>query len=206
MKSPTELFKEAEKFCLANGFGKEIEWCENRPPFNAVTAQVFLAEYAWVVYNSGMKNSVIAAKWEDLRRAFLWFDYKEICAYSDAVREKALNIFGNKAKVDAVIKMAKKMGSTPTHFKYMKELIQKDPLTELIKFPFIGPTTKYHLARNLGFDFIKPDRHLVRLAKKYNMSPEELCNQIHKETGRRLGVIDVILWRFCEQRGQTRFE
>jgi len=36
------------------------------------------------------------------------------------------------------------------------------------------------------------------------MHPFEFCDIIRKETGRRLGVIDVILWRFMEQQGQSR--
>ena len=204
MKSPTELFQEAEKFCRENGFGKEIEWCENRPPFQDVTAHTFLCEYAWVVYNSGMKNSVIEAKWSDIRSAFLYFDHYKISRYPDNFRKRVLAVFGNYAKVNAVIAMATKLSSSTSYFHEIKQKIQKDPLMELEKFPFIGPVTKYHLARNLGFDFIKPDRHLVRLAKKYSMTPFEFAEVIRKETGRKLGVIDVILWRFCEQKGQAR--
>lgn len=202
--SPVELFKKAEALCLANGFDKEIDWCEDRPSFDSVNARTFLVEYAWVVYNSGMKNSVIEAKWNDIRSAFEFFDYYEISRHPDAFQKRVLAVFANTAKVNAVIMMATKLASSTSYFENLKQQIQKDPLTELDKLHYIGSVTKYHLARNLGFDFIKPDRHLVRLAEKYNMTPFEFCDIIHKETRRRLGVIDVILWRYCEQAGQMK--
>ena len=37
---------------------------------------------------------------------------------------------------------------------------------------------KFHLARNLGLDFAKPDRHLQRIAQSYNTTPQELCEHI----------------------------
>ena len=204
IKAPTELFRDAKKFCLEHGFEDEIEQCEHREPFCTVTKSRFLAQYAYVIFNSGMKNSVIEAKWKEICKAFLWFNADEIKSYQAAVREKALSVFGNKAKVNAIIKMANHIELTPTFFNALKERIQKNPLDELEKFPFIAKVTKYHLARNLGFDYVKPDRHLVRLAEKYGMTPFELCKIIQKETGEKLGVIDVILWRYCEQQGQTQ--
>lgn len=202
MMKPLELFEEAEALCINKGFKKEIEWCDKRPTFDSVNARTFLVEYAWVVYNSGMKNSVIEAKWKDIRSAFEFFDYYEISRHPDSFRKRVLAVFGNTAKVSAVIDMAIKLASSLEAFDDLKKQIQKDPLNELDKLHFIGPVTKYHLARNLGFDYVKPDRHLVRLAEKYNMTPFELCDIIHQKTGRRLGTIDVILWRYCEQSGQ----
>lgn len=202
MKSPTELFMEAEQFLCLNGFGEEIIWCENRPPFEKMDQRAFLCEYAFVVYNSGMKYSVIHGKWVLLTDAFHLFVPHMIVSFEKEVREKVLTIFGHKQKVEAVIIVAKKI--VKEGFEHIRSLIIENPLKYLESLPFIGPVTKYHLARNIGFDFVKPDRHLVRLAEKYNMSPEELCNQIHKETRRRLGVIDVVLWRFMEQHGQQK--
>lgn len=200
--NPVEVFRKAEQFVRRNGFASEIDWCDNRPSFADIDERRFLTEYAWVVFNSGMRNKVIEDKWVSLTSAFQLFIPFMVSRFSEQVREKALAIFGNHKKVDAVIKTAKKIVQEGFE-KSMREQIKEKPLEYLETFPFIGPVTKYHLARNLGFDFIKPDRHLVRLASKFNMSPFELCQQIHDKTGRRLGTIDVILWRYCEQKGQT---
>ena len=203
MKNTLELFNEAEKLVRRNGFGEEIDWCDNRPSFDDVDERRFLTEYAWVVFNSGMSNRVIQAKWVLLTEAFHMFIPFMVSRFSKKVREKALSIFGNKRKVDAVITMAKKIVDEGFE-KSMRRKIEHLTLDYLDSLPMIGEVTKYHLARNLGFDYVKPDRHLVKLASQYKLTPFELCYRIHRETGRRIGTIDVILWRYCEQRGQTK--
>lgn len=65
-------------------------------------------------------------------------------------------------------------------------------------FPFIGPTTSYHFAKNIGLDVVKPDRHLLRLCKAAGFSsPNEMCQAISAITGDRLAVIDIVLWRYA---------
>lgn len=201
MDSPIALFRKAEKFLRENGFEKEIEYCEHRQTIEQMLDCDILREYAWVVFNSGMSNAVIEAKWQGLCEAFHWFNLKLILDEQDAVRSDALKLFGHYKKVDAVIEMAKKLWNEGLHF---KASVRQDPLTTLKALSYIGDITKYHLARNLGFDYVKPDRHLMRLADRYGMTPFELCGLLHKETNMRLGTIDLILWRFCEQKGQTK--
>ena len=203
MKSPVEVFEEAERFCRHNGFGQEIDWCDRRISFDAMDEQRFLLEYAWVVFNSGMSNRVIRQKWSKLRLSFIDFQPQKIVQDEESVRDCALMAFGNKKKVKAVIDMAKRLW-LGNYYIDIYEKVNENPLEFLKTLPFIGDVTKYHLARNLGFDYVKPDRHLVRLASKYGMTAHEFCQIIHEKTGRRLGTIDVILWRFCEQRGQTK--
>lgn len=71
----------------------------------------------------------------------------------------------------------------------------KDKLEYLKTLPFIGEITKYHLAKNLGENVVKPDRHLVRIANNYNTTPYELCEKLSKETSYRIATIDLIIWR-----------
>ena len=195
------FFNKAERFVRSNGFAWEIDACDRRPSFHTFTDQQFLREYAWVVFNSGMKNRIVMQRWDALSKAFRFFDVHRIQCAHPAVLKEALNIFGNYAKVNAVLEVAREVEAK---WLYIKERILQDPLPVLDGFPFIGPVTKFHLARNLGFDYIKPDRHLVRLGLKFNMTAVEFCEAIHQETGRRLGTVDVILWRYCEQNGQLR--
>ena len=203
MHKVVDLFKEAEKLVRENGFGWEIDWCDRRMPFDDVDEQRFLHEYAWVVFNSGMSNRVIRAKWDELRKAFHYFIPFQIVSNKDEVRKETLQIFGNQRKVDAVIHVALKIVKEGFE-KSMRAKIEHKSLEYLDSLPMIGKVTKYHLARNLGFDYVKPDRHLIKLASKYGMTPFELCYLIHQKTDRRIGTIDVILWRFCEQQGQTK--
>jgi hypothetical protein len=78
-----------------------------------------------------------------------------------------------------------------------------NPIDYLETLPWIGPITKYHLARNIGIDCVKPDRHLVKLANMFGFSsPYEMCIEIQKYSPNdRLGTIDLILWRDCNLRG-----
>ncbi len=61
--------------------------------------------------------------------------------------------------------------------------------------PWIGQITKYHIAKNLGMDVCKPDRHLVRIAGGYGMTPEKLCSSLANLTGDRIGTVDLVIWR-----------
>lgn len=204
MENILALFEKAEQFVRANGFGDEIDWCDNRPTFDQIDAQKFLTEYAWVVLNSGMSNRVIAEKWPKISAAFFNFEISKIADNEEEALTKALAIFGNKAKMKAILSLALRLYDRG--FPSIKTRITNNPLNFLQTLPFIGDITKYHLARNLGFDYIKPDRHLVRLASRFNMKPFDFCNLIHQKTRRRLGTIDVILWRYSEQKGQMKLK
>lgn len=200
-ESPVQLFHQAEKFVRENGFSWEVDWCDHRPGFDEITEQQFLREYAWVVLNSGMRNSVVQANWKAICKTLRYFHIKEILDNRDEAMKEALAVFGNYQKIDSIIQVAEQVWN---RWLSMKREIKDDPLKALDELPFIGPVTKFHLARNLGFNFIKPDRHLTRLASKYGMTAFDLCGLIHQKTGRGLGTIDVVLWRYCEQKGQAR--
>jgi len=205
LKEPVELFIEAYKFLVENGYESEIAWCEKRVPFSQIDEQVFLREYAWVILNAGFRYEVIRSKWASLYKAFHRFIPFKIVEDREQVRKNALAVFGYRRKIDAIIDMAEKIWTEGFEASFRPQ-IEADTLNYLATLPFIGEVTKYHLARNLGFDHIKPDRHLVRLADKYGMTPFEMCNLIHDGIGGeiRLGTIDLVLWRFMEQKGQKR--
>ena len=69
----------------------------------------------------------------------------------------------------------------------------------LRRLPYIGDVLKYQFARNLGFDTIKPDVHLVQLAKLYGTDPFTLCRRVSEQTGLPVHVVDTVFWRACEQ-------
>lgn len=106
-----------------------------------------------------------------------------------AERRPVGEVFRNRLKVVAIEKMRRDYRGVFSAFK-----AAADPL-EFLGLPFIGKVTKYHLARNLGMDFAKPDRHLTRIAAKYNTNVHELCRALSLESGDRIGTVDVVLWR-----------
>lgn len=63
--------------------------------------------------------------------------------------------------------------------------------------PWIGPITKYHLAKNFGGDWAKPGVHLPRLANAEECSPQDPCERLARESGYRAATVDLILLRAC---------
>ena len=65
-------------------------------------------------------------------------------------------------------------------------------------FDFIGDTTCYHLAKNIGLNFAKPDRHLLRISKIIGFdSPHALCKLISDYVADKIQVVDLVLWRYA---------
>jgi len=157
------------------GYGSEYEWCMNiKLCDNSID---FFFEYTWVVVNSGMKNQ-IAEK-----------IYQRII---DVVGkgEPIASVFNHQGKVAAIEHMRENHQHEFEEYK-----LASDPVEHLGKLGWIGNITKYHLARNLGVDTIKPDRHLVRIAKLWNTTPHYLCQRLSEATGDRIGAVDVVIWR-----------
>ena len=163
------------------GYEPEIEYCR-RLRFENLTDQGFMLAYAFVVISSGMKNQIA----EKIYERFL-----------DTMDPKVVGHPGKRLAI------AQCLTECSRWFRELKA--SEDKVTYLETLPWIGPITKYHLARNIGLDVIKPDRHLTRIASRYGYaSPDVMCREIAAEVGERVGVIDVILWRYANLTG-TRF-
>ncbi|MDR3551256.1 MAG: hypothetical protein P4L31_07625 [Candidatus Babeliales bacterium] len=161
---------------IESGYNHEIDWIANiKPVSNDFT---FRDETIWVILNSGMKEQIARI-----------ISHKIWNAYNS--NQDISEVFGHKGKVSAIKKI---LVSYPEMF--IAYLNASDKLEYLQSLPYIGGITKYHLAKNLGMDIIKPDRHLVRLANLYKFKDAfELCESISKETGDKVSMIDMVLWR-----------
>ena len=160
---------------------QEIRWVLSIPPFEEQTVVEFYLEYVWVVINAGMKEQV-ARK-----------------IYNKFLESQDPTVIGHLGKRKAII-------SIRDHATDIWDTLLKcgDKLSCLEMLPWIGPVTKYHLARNLGLDVVKPDRHLVRLAAHFGYeSPDTLCRTIQEDLndGTKLGEIDLVLWRYTNLHG-----
>ncbi len=157
------------------GYGEEYEWaqtmtiCEN--------ADEFWTQYAWVVISSGLKNQVARSVWAKVKDAI---DHKVPVA----------TVFGHAGKSAAI-----ETGYKNRHAMLAGFLAAQDKLTYLESLPYIGGITKFHLARDLGLDCAKPDRHLVRIAAQYGMTTDAMCRKLSLETGDRIGAVDIVIWR-----------
>lgn len=157
------------------GYQSEVDWSENLTPCDS--AEKFISEYIWVILNSGMKNQVARLIFDRIRKAI-------------ATGQPISSVFKHKGKVDAILNMS--LVADEIFEMYQNH---SDKLKFLEGLNYIGKITKYHLAKNLGIDICKPDRHLVRIADYYKTTPQALCEKLSKETGMKIATVDVILWR-----------
>ena len=172
------FFYNAHEYVVQLGYEYEIDWCRNTS-LNNITAAGFFSEYVWCVLNAGMKEQVASR------------------IYSRYMNSLDISIIRHKGKREAIKHVFDNRNM------YFDKFVKSDNKVEFLKtLPWIGDVTKYHLARNLGVDVVKSDRHLVRLAKHFGYeTPLDMCNVIQNETDERLGIIDLILWRYCNLRG-----
>lgn len=181
---------------IDEGFHKEIDW-QSQTSFDELDESTFLKEFAWVVLSSGMKNTIIENKFESISNCFYnWKSSKLIVENSNNCFKNAIKMFANKLKINAILDATDKINEIG--FANIKKLIKKNPIEYLQNFKFIGPITVYHLAKNIGLQFAKPDRHLKRIADMHNYSDvQDFCEEISKHSGDSVPVVDIIFWRFA---------
>jgi hypothetical protein len=194
------FYLDAKTLVIEAGFEDELMWQESRS-LEALTESAFLSELAWVILGSGFRASVVRAKFSAISSAFLnWTSAQAICSEAAQCRRSALNHFRNERKVDWIIKGADIIARSG--FSAIREKIGREGVEYLGSLPGIGPVTACHLAKNIGFNVAKPDRHLVRLANAFgSASASELCDAISLRTGDPPALVDLVLWRFATLRG-----
>lgn len=162
-----------------------------------MTETLLLREAAWVILSTGMREAVVRSKFPNVSRAFLeWRSARQIAQQAEHCKSKAFPHFGHKAKLNAIVSVAQMISRRG--FEDLKCEIQQDPLSVLCRFPFIGPVTSYHLAKNLGLSVAKPDRHVSRIAQLFGYeNVQEFCHIISSFTGDPVEVVDIVLWRFA---------
>lgn len=190
------LYLTAKERVIDAGFANEIDWQED-VSLDDLNESTFLRESAWVVLSSGFRESILRRLFVDISSAFLnWGSAALIVSHRETCERKALLVFRNERKISAILEIIERVASTGI------EAIRRQILdrgTEfLTEFPFIGPVTACHLAKNLGVPIVKPDRHLTRIAARAGYeSPDRMCRVISEYVGDTLGVIDVVLWRYA---------
>jgi hypothetical protein len=168
--------------------------------FKTLSKAKFFEEYIWAVYVSGFRASVVSKKWSDLMRTYrplFDFDRPTTCKIEyDEVIKEAMLVFANGRKVAAVIKTHKMIdGLGMVDWAEFRD-DRLDTPEHLQSLPFIGSITCFHLARNIGLlDFVKPDVHLVRMAKHWGYdSPQTMCERLGEEFKMKPGLVDLVLW------------
>ena len=175
-----ERFKLIEAALRADNYGHMIEWSEHVPPPR--TCRHFATEAIYVIAASGMR--VTLAK-EIHRR----------CMRALRKGKLATSVFGHPGKAAAMDRI---WDERKILFKLWRHIRDDDEKVIFCgELPFVGEITKYHLAKNLGVNTVKPDVHMDRLAGAEGVSPWELCHRLAQQTGYREATIDTILWAGC---------
>jgi len=192
MPTPPDLidfYAEAREFVVRAGYFWELETVQNRY-FKDMDSAAFLEAYVFCVFNVGMKNQV----------AQIMFD--RFCG-SECDPKTIGHPYKREAIRTALEKFPEWWGGLLNCSTDMERVEFLDTL------PMIGAITKYHLARNLGMDVAKPDRHLVRLIKQFQFgNVQEMCKFVADVTDDRIGTVDVVLWRAANlgfDLNQTKF-
>jgi hypothetical protein len=162
---------------VERGHGEEIEWAQTVAPPSDVLGLFF--EYGWVVVNSGMKNQVAARIWERILGALK----------GDGA---VFDVFKHPGKARAIQRFWDERDERYASFRDANDVVEWCAAQ-----PWIGQITKWHLAKNLGWDCAKPDRWLERVAAASGESVDALCRRLANASGDRIGTVDLVIWRAC---------
>jgi hypothetical protein len=186
----------AKREILSSGYRAELLGVERSPA--DVTEKQFLRELAWVILSSGMAEIVIRNKFADISTSFLeWQSARSISDRAQECVASALRHFRHEGKIRAIASAATTLSAARSFEEFKQEMLC-DPIQRLQSFAYIGPTTVFHIAKNIGVRVAKPDRHLTRLARSSGFeSVAEFCGTIAGFLGEDIRLVDSVLWRFA---------
>ena len=170
-------FRRIEAILRRQGYADVIDWSESvQAP---QSAEEFAREAIYVICNSGMAVTIGAP-------------IAEGCIFRLQEGGSAAEVFGHPGKRVAIDSIWRDRAELFAGFQAANAKLEF-----LESLPWIGPVTRYHLAKNLGADEAKPDVHMERLARRDKTTTRTLCRRLARQTGYRVATIDSILWRAC---------
>jgi hypothetical protein len=196
---PVDFYERARASVLGSPHSGELRW-QARVLGTPFTETDLLREAAWVVLCSGFRESVVRGAFDFISLCYCDFECaRAIVEAGESCVATARARFRNERKLRAISSIAGTIDGLG--FEVVRRQIEQDPQS-LMRFPWIGPITWAHLAKNLGFDLAKEDRHLVALARRLGFSSgEALCRFISDRTGEPTACVDIVLWRHIVMRG-----
>lgn len=186
----------AKNYVISKGYAYEIDW-QDSVSFDELTEQKFLKEFAWVVIASGLSDHVVRRIFPLIKKCL--FDFastQEIFNNRDKCYKACLAVFNHPGKVGAIFSIVNYINLYS--FPYLKALINQKGPSFLMNFPYMGKATSLHLAKNIGIDVAKPDRHLLRISSTLGFDDvDQLCTEISQLLGEKKSLIDLVLWRYA---------
>lgn len=196
--SPEQYFDQALSFTL-RFYETEFQQILGTK-FSFLTPHRFFNEFVWVVHASGFSAKAVGGLISKLTMAY--DDYESLAEESfESMFERVRLVFNNRQKAMSTHRGAKLLTNGIREHGW--ELYRDKSLSSpklLQRYPHIGKTTCFHLARNVGLlDFVKPDLHLVRMTSHWGFSDcETMCDHMRKHSvkGKNLplGMVDLALW------------
>lgn len=189
------FYEVAKAHVIACGYEKECRYYGSLS-LTDITEQRFLSEYAWVVLNSGFRESIVRKKFDYLSLCFFdWTSAELISSSGDQCISLAMSCFGNRSKLQSIVNgtdiFVARGGLT-----WLRTVLTREHFRELEALPYIGPVTSRHLAKNLGVSLIKPDRHLARFESSIGRGLEAACMVMALSSGDNVRYVDSVLWRY----------
>lgn len=190
---PNEYFKKAKEF-VDRFYKNEYNKIANIR-FEDTKSDDFFNEYVWVVHATGFSAKSVGHFYDKLIGCYgSWLDLSSL-SVEDAVN-KVKVICNNPLKIKSVWQtsnLIKKNVESLGWEKWKNDCLSSPELLQ--ELPHIGPTTCFHLARNIGIlDSVKPDLHLVRMANHWGFaSCYDMCKSL-QSNNMPLGLVDLILW------------
>lgn len=189
------FFSKACSYVQGAGLAAEVAW-QRDVDFIAFTESDLLREHAWVTLCSGFRESAVRRVFDHVSLCFCdWESSESIVSSGEVCCLTAASSFANRGKLHGILSAAQQVHAVG--FKKFKQSVLTDPINQLQSLPFIGPITSWHLAKNLGLDVAKPDRHLVRVSESLGFrDADHLCRELAASTGEQVKVVDLIVWRY----------
>lgn len=179
-----ETYRLLQTLITHAGFGDDVTWAENVG--ECESADEFAREHAFVVCNSGMRAKTACGIFRKVQVAL-------------SEGRPLLEVFGHEHKCYSIQHVYDHRQELFAKYKEVVANDRTETKEEVMAFlrtlPHIGPTIVFHLAKNMGLNIAKPDRHLQRIAAFYETTPHELCRRLSEKTGLRIATIDTIIWR-----------
>lgn len=201
LTAAVNFFSEACSYVEQAGLLGEVVW-QREAEFTEFTESELLREHAWVALCSGFRESAVRRIFDHVSLCFCdWESAEAIVSVGEICCTTAALRFANRVKLLGILSTARYINNIG--FEEFKQSVLGDPIKRLQVLPFIGPVTSWHLAKNLGLDVAKPDRHLVRASERFGFrSADDFCRELAATTGEQAKVVDLIVWRYIADNPQ----
>src|SRR5262249_18700377 len=155
--SALQIYSRATDYIATAGLLHEVAR-QREADLKSLSESALLREAAWVVLCSGFRESVVRRIFDHISLCFCdWDSAASIVESFPACQLAAKASFRATAKLMAMVEIARRVDAVG--FECLKPALVAEPIKTLRQFPYIGPVTVWHLAKNLGLDASKPDRH-----------------------------------------------